>query len=476
MAGGNGTLIAAALLNSIIMATEVILIFDIGKTNKKVLLFDRNLQVVSEDEDKFEEIVDDDGFACDDIEKIEKWVLASTRKYLDDPAYDVRAINFTTYGATLMYLDNAGRRLTPVYNYLKPLPEGVAERIYDTHGGWEEFCRKTASPVLGMLNSGINALWLKMHKPEVFKKATHILHFPQYLSYLLTGKIASEHTSIGCHTAMWDFDQMCYHEWLDAEGIQLPDPVSVETTYPAVKINSDVPVGIGIHDSSSSLVPYFKHTQDAFALASTGTWSINMNPFNHTPLTREQLEQDCLAYMSIQQKPVKSSRFFLGHIHDVNVDWISEYCKVDKNAYKSVKLNEGILASLKERNQGERVFFRDGMPEDYTDKSADLSPFSSFEDVYHQLMLDLTNLTADSIGLVITPEDGTKNLFVTGGFAKNPIFTRLLAERFGDKHVYTSEVANATSLGAALVLWKCLGDGREPALDLGLQEIPGSNN
>ena len=43
------------------MATEVILVFDIGKTNKKVLLFDKNLTVVSEEEDKFEEISDDDG-------------------------------------------------------------------------------------------------------------------------------------------------------------------------------------------------------------------------------------------------------------------------------------------------------------------------------------------------------------------------------------------------------------------------------
>lgn len=455
------------------MATEVILVFDIGKTNKKVLLFDKNLQVVSEEEDKFEEIVDDEGFACDDIDKIEKWVLDSTRKYLDDPAYDVKAVNFTTYGATLMYLDKDGNRLTPVYNYLKPLPEGLAESLYEKYGGVEEFSRKTASPALEALNSGLRALWLKRYRPDVFEKTVHILHFPQYLSYLLTGKIASEHTSIGCHTSMWDFDNMKYHDWIRDEGLDLPDPVGVEQVYPAARINSDVPVGIGIHDSSSSLVPYFKHTKEAFALASTGTWSINMNPFNHTPLTKEQLEQDCLAYMSIQQKPVKSSRFFLGHIHDVNVGWLSEYCKVDKNAYKKIKVDEGLLERLKEENKGERVFFKGPMPEDFIDKNADLSRFSSFEEVYHQLMIDLTGLCADSINLVITPEDQTKNLFVTGGFAKNPIFTKLLAKYFCDKSVQTSEVANATSLGAALVLWKCFGKAEEPELDLGLQLIPG---
>jgi sugar (pentulose or hexulose) kinase len=91
-------------------------------------------------------------------------------------------------------------------------------------------------------------------------------------------------------------------------------------------------------------------------------------------------------------------------------------------------------------------------------------------------MIDLTGLTADSINLVITAEDMTKNLFVTGGFAKNPIFTRLLAARFCDKTVYTSEIANATSLGAALVLWRCFGDVEEPELAMGLQLIPGPGN
>ncbi len=458
------------------MAAEVILVFDIGKTNKKVLLFDRDLQIVSEEEDKFGEILDDDGFACDDIDKIEKWILQTTHKYLHDPGYDVKAVNFTTYGATLVYIDQDGVRLTPVYNYLKPLPGDVAESLYEAYGGREEFSRKTASPALGMLNSGLQARWLKMHKPEVFRKVAHILHFPQYLSYRLTGRIASEHTSIGCHTGMWDFDNMRYHDWIREEGIMLPEPVGVEQVFPAASIHSDVPVGIGIHDSSSSLVPYFKHTKDAFALVSTGTWSIHMNPFNHTPLTRTQLERDCLAYMSIQQKPVKSSRFFLGHIHDVNVERLSECFKVDKAAYKSVAADEVLLAQLGKKNRGKRVFFAGAMPGDFVDEGVDPGKFGSFQEAYHQLMIDLTDLTADSISLVITPGDRTKNLFVTGGFAKNPIFTRLLAARFSDKTVYTSEIANATSLGAALVLWRCFGDGREPEVDLGLQRIPSSRS
>ncbi len=162
------------------MKKEVVLIFDIGKTNKKVLIFDRNLEIVHEEETIFEEIPDDDGFSGDDIEKIEDWIVASCEKHMADDNYIVQGINFTTYGATLMYLDEKGERLTPAYNYLKPMPEGVVEPLYKSFGGKAEFCRNTASPALGMLNSGFQALWLKSEKPEIFKQVKSIMKVVEY--------------------------------------------------------------------------------------------------------------------------------------------------------------------------------------------------------------------------------------------------------------------------------------------------------
>ena len=62
------------------MKETVIAIFDIGKTNKKLLLFNEDLKVVSETEQKFPEIKDDDGFECDDIDLIENWIKESVIK------------------------------------------------------------------------------------------------------------------------------------------------------------------------------------------------------------------------------------------------------------------------------------------------------------------------------------------------------------------------------------------------------------
>jgi sugar (pentulose or hexulose) kinase len=455
------------------MKTEGILIFDIGKTNKKILLFDSGLKILHEEETIFEEIADDEGFLGDDIERLEQWILDACTRFMKDDRLVLRGINFTTYGATLMYLDDQGRRLTPVYNYLKPMPTGVVEPLYEAFGGKAEFCRNTASPALGMLNSGFQGLWLKQMKPEIFRQVKTILHFPQYLSHLLTGKVSSEHTSIGCHTGLWDFDHMSYHPWTKQLGDTLPDPEPVETTYPCTLFDTSVPVGIGIHDSSSSLVPYLMNSQDEFILVSTGTWCISMNPFNSDPLSADQLKNDCLANLSIRQKPVISSRLFMGRIHDVNVGRLSRLFDVDNSTYKTVAMDEELIRVLNQKSKGERVFFFGGLPDNYVDLSIEKDTFLSFEEAYHRLVMDLVDLTKESIELIIGKKDKTKKIYLSGGFSKNQIFLKLIASRFPEKRVYTSEVANATSLGAALVLWKGIDAGINPCIDLGLSPKEG---
>jgi sugar (pentulose or hexulose) kinase len=114
------------------MKESVFAIFDIGKTNKKLLLFNEKFHVVSETEQKFAEIADDDGYECDDIERIEKWIKDSLTDLVKSDKYDLTAVNFATYGATLVYIDEYGKRLTPVYNYLKPVDEKIPESIYNS--------------------------------------------------------------------------------------------------------------------------------------------------------------------------------------------------------------------------------------------------------------------------------------------------------------------------------------------------------
>ena len=449
---------------------EVIAVFDIGKTNKKVLLFDETLQLVLQEEQKFEEIMDEDGCSCDDIVKIEKWMFETVRRITNERFYQIKAINFSTYGASLVYIDDKGLRLGPVYNYLKPMPEDVLVNFYEQYGGVEEFSRNTASPALGMLNSGLQILWLKRKKTSVFEQFKTILHFPQYLSFCFTGKYASEYTSIGCHTAMWDFDKKKYHPWLEKENIFLPTPVSNSMTFPYELENQSITVGIGIHDSSASLAPYLAASNEKFILISTGTWCIFMNPFNNEPLTAEQLKKDALCYMSVHERQVKSSRLFLGHIHEVNVKRLTDHFKISDCAYKEVKVNEELLRQLLSPKKHKSVFFENGVPAGYTNESIDLTQFKSFDIAYHQLMIDLTFLAVEALNLIVPEEDETEVLYISGGFARNELFIQLLATAFPKKKVYTSEVDNATALGAALVIHSATYEKAIQNINLGLKE------
>ena len=77
------------------MPIPVTAIFDIGKTNKKFFLFDENLNEIKEEYVQFPTIKDDDGFECDDLEKITQWAKENVEKLCQDPRYEIKALNFS---------------------------------------------------------------------------------------------------------------------------------------------------------------------------------------------------------------------------------------------------------------------------------------------------------------------------------------------------------------------------------------------
>ena len=135
---------------------NVIAIFDVGKTNKKLFLLDEQYKIVWERVDTLGETTDEDGEACEDLQELTHWVYHSVAILSDLKDFDIRAINFSAYGASFVHLDESRLPVTPLYNYLKPFPPDLKKKFYDTYGGEVTFSMLTASPVLGTLNSGID--------------------------------------------------------------------------------------------------------------------------------------------------------------------------------------------------------------------------------------------------------------------------------------------------------------------------------
>src|SRR5688572_22250543 len=147
-----------------------IAIYDVGKTNKKLILFDEQYQVVYEENIQLPEAKDEDGFSCEDVVALTAWVRNSFIQIQNDPRFEIKAVNFSGYGASFVYLDENKNVIPPLYNYLKPFPPELQKKFYKNYGGESQFSKMTASPVLGNLNSGMQLYRLKHEKPELFKQ------------------------------------------------------------------------------------------------------------------------------------------------------------------------------------------------------------------------------------------------------------------------------------------------------------------
>ena len=332
--------------------------------------------------------------------------------------------------------------------------------------------RQTASPVLGNLNSGMQLYRLKYEKPEVFDKIKYALHLPQYLSYILSSAIGSDITSIGCHTNLWDFQYNRYHKWVKQEGIDEKLPAILRCTEVAGYTNDNIPAGAGLHDSSAALIPYLTSFTEPFILLSTGTWCISLNPFNHAQLTNNELNQDCLCYLSYEGKPVKASRLFAGYEHEQQVKRLSSYFNKSSDYFSSVICDTDLLHKLKPGKKNTVKMNVQTMVGQSVFAERKLDGFRNYEEAYHQLIVDLIDQQIKSTNLVLKGT-AVKRIFVDGGFSKNAIYMYLLAEAFPSIEVYAASVAQASALGAALAMHQHWNTKNLPAdiIDLKLYSV-----
>ena len=459
---------------------NVIAILDVGKTNKKLLLFDEQYRVVWERSVTFDSATDEDGESCEDLGRLTSWIRESLTTASALPDFRIRAVNFSAYGASFVHLGEDGQPVSPLYNYLKAYPETLRKKFYKSYGGEVTFSMLTASPVLGSLNSGMQLYRIKHQLPDLYASIHCSLHLPQYLSYLLTGKTFSEITSIGCHTNLWNFAQQHYHEWVYREGIiDKLAPIVPSTSVQPLGVGrataitgggarsiasgraAEIVAGVGLHDSSASIIPYLESFREPFVLISTGTWCITMNPFNDEPLTVAELQQDCLCYMSYLGRPVKAARLFAGHDHEQQVKRLADHFHVSPAIAATVAFDPACVDLLR-AGEGQVVASGKARPASRAGKVAhalkasvfgkrELAAFDNFGQAYHRLMMDIMEQQIASTRLVLHDTD-VRRIFVDGGFGRNQVYMHLLAAAFPGMEVFAASIPQATAMGAALAI------------------------
>ena len=168
------------------------------------------------------------------------------------------------------------------------------------------------------LNVGPQVFWLSRAFPAEFARVRHVLMLAQYWSFRLSGVAASEATSLGCHSDLWNPWEGRFSSLVSRMGWEgLFPPVRraadvLGPVLPSVAEATGLPVGTpvlcGIHDSNASLVPHL--AKAPCGVISTGTWMIVMALGGRA--VELDAARDVLVNVNALGQPVPTARFMGG--------------------------------------------------------------------------------------------------------------------------------------------------------------------
>lgn len=411
-------------------------VIDIGKTNAKLALVDlqarREIAVTT----RPNAVLSGPPYRHFDTEGHWAFVLAGLRAF--HAAHRVDAISVTTHGAAAALLAADGSLAAPVLDYEDTGPDSLHMQYNALRPDFDV----TGSPRLPMgLNLGAQLHWQFATDPSLLDRTATVVTYPQYWGLRLTGKAATDVTSIGCHTDLWNPHRGCFSplvERLGLAGKLAPTQSSgaiLGTITPEVAAATGLPattrVATGIHDSNASLLPHLVDRPAPFSVVSTGTWVICMAVGGDAVALDPA--RDTLVNVNAFGQPVPSARFMGGR----------EYETMRQPATPTDADLDAVLAGglrlLPSVQQGSGPF---------PDRKAQWLPAEPADANQREVALGhyLALMTAQCLSMI----GANGPTVVEGPFGRNPWFTAMLAAATG-RAVVTSPSQTGTAIGAALL-------------------------
>ncbi|MEO9169006.1 MAG: FGGY-family carbohydrate kinase [Aestuariivirga sp.] len=301
-------------------AARFIAVIDIGKTNAKLALFDL---IEQQEVTRFttpNDVVKNGVYPHYNIEHLWAFIIDGLRAFAAKHAVD--AISITTHGACAVLLDEARRLALPVLDY-EYTGIGSTASAYDALR--PDFAQTGAPRLPVGLNLGAQIYWQAKTFPQEFAQVRWIVTYAQYWAYRLSGILANEVTSLGCHTDLWNYHAEDYSTLVDVLGwrkfmptLRHADDVLGPILPDVAKLTglkSNTHIYCGIHDSNASLYPHLAARKPPFAVVSTGTWVICM-AIGGAAVTLDAA-RDTLMNVNARGEPVPSARFMGGREYQI---------------------------------------------------------------------------------------------------------------------------------------------------------------
>lgn len=456
------------------MKTRAVAVLDVGKTNKKIRLYDRQFKPLAEERTNLDPRMQD-GLEVEPTEALLEWFKGAMAKLGKD--YDIRAIAVCAHGATVAMLDQEGKLAYPVISYTSEKGAEIEREFYDTFGKAEELHYDTCTPNVGFANGAKALFYVFSRKPEVWEKVKTVLFYNSYLGYELTGNFSMEPTYLGNHNYLWNFFDGTWSK----VGIRLgahtlfPDKMgspwdALGTVKPelarACNLPEDCQVTLGIHDSNANFLPYLAKGYEKFILNSTGTWCVLMGQSPTPLLTEAEVKAKVFYNLDAFNRPLKTAIFPGGMEYDkfgALTDAKDESTVEDVRkviAEKRIFIVPGVMPAASAFPGVDAKVVVDGEAALYAElENAGGAPYSHLgQDYYAALNVSLALATRQLLERC-GGEHGSM-VFTEGGFSNNKRYCELLAALCPDYTLALTSQAEGTAFGAALTAWM-LAEGKD---------------
>lgn len=464
------------------MKTDGIAVFDVGKTNKKVLIYGNDLTVLTRRVQRFDtEIID--GVELEPIEAIQAWFLRTLQELAQE--YAISAVAITTHGAALVAIGEDGAPACPVVSYThQPADETLHERFYATVGRREELQERTATvELLPLINPAKLLYFCRQQWPERYARIQHILFLPQYFAYLLTGAITVDNTYAGCHSYLWNYKTWSWDpQVVAALGLsgKLPGEPQpswhvagsvAATVSEQTGLGTDIPVTVGIHDSNASLLPHLlKRRGQEFVLNSTGTWCVAMHAVpteegqrREISFHQDEIGKSVFFNISAFGDPVKTTILVGGLEYETYTTILSALHQTDTMPSFNRQLYERIIRRADQfiipgvlPGTGQFPHSRPRIIDGHQEyELADIQSHAVIPPLFQDLpaayaVLNLSIALQSRVALKRVGLREGMELYTEGGFRHNEHYNKLLAAFFPESPVFLTNIDEATSLGAAI--------------------------
>ncbi len=444
---------------------------DLGSTNIKAALYDKDLKLIDRKSSPVSYIRDNGFVEFDAVAYCGILVDLLAHMLEEQDIYAVKQIAFTGQAETLVVLDKEG---APLMNAISWMDERSVEECAVLS---EQFSQKECEEITGQQAvlptwPATKILWLKNHRPEIFGAAATYMLLKDYVVYYLTGKMLSD-MSIATFSFYFDIYEKCYwKKMLDAIGITeaslppLAEPCTVagpmkQSITEQLALTEAPAVNIGTLDHFTGMIGTGNIKPGGITL-STGT------VMAMTAMAEEPVAKDTGIAMHYGFRPDTHIMLPVVESGGVSLEWFRRTCmpEVDYD-----HMNEVLL----ERGRNKLIFLPylvgTNAPEFDTQATGVFWGLRQEHDVY-----DMAHAVMEGVAFVLRKNceeitaKGTKlrSIIATGGGAKSPVWCQLQADITG-LPILIPEEKEAACLGAAVIA--AVADGSIESLEAAAERI-----